>query len=79
MSVLGGREILGSSDETPGPVLAEARTMGTEGAARKSFGVGGVGNSIGAKGNTGKTNGCYLGQRESVLVGVWGVESNGKK
>lgn len=63
VSVLGGREVLGSSDETPGPVLAEAKTMAT---ARKSFGGGGVGNSIGAKGNTGKTNGCYLGQRESV-------------
>lgn len=37
VSVLGGRETLGSSEGTAGPGLAEARTLATEGAARKGF------------------------------------------
>ena len=42
VSVLGRKETLGSRAGTPGPALAEARTMGTKGTARKSFLGGGV-------------------------------------
>lgn len=58
VSVLGGRETLGSSEGTPGPGLAEARTLGTEGAARKGF----LGKKkyIGAKRNIAKRIGVSL-------------------